>query len=216
MWRVPWWGVASSAAAPVLMVAGWTIAARLQGSYDPLADTVSALAAPGAADRWVMTLTFVVVGACYLVTGLALRSARMPGRLMLMAAAVAGVLVAANPEHPGIRFPIPHMICGAAGIIAIVAWPAVAWRRGPSTPWGLRPAVSAAAAGVLLILAVWFVVELVAGGGQVGLAERVFGVAQALWPLAVVVSCCYAARAGTRLATGQPDRGAPGLHASSP
>ena len=199
VWRVPWWGVASSAAAPVLMVAGWTIAGRLQGSYDPVADTVSALAAPGATDRWVMTLTFVVVGACYFVTGLALRSARMPGRLVLMAAAVAGVLVAANPEHPGIRFPIPHMICGAAGIIATVAWPAVAWRRGPSTPWGLRPAVSAAAAVVLLILAVWFVVELVAGGEQVGLAERVFGVAQALWPLGVVVSCCYAARPATSL-----------------
>jgi hypothetical membrane protein len=199
VWRVPWWGVASSAAAPVLMVAGWTVAARLQGSYDPVADTVSALAAPGATDRWVMTVTFVVVGACYFVTGLALRSARMPGRLVLMAAAVAGVLVAANPEHPGIRFPIPHMICGGVGIIATVVWPAVAWRRGPSTPWGLRPAVSAAAAVVLLILAVWFAVELVAAGGQVGLAERVFGVAQALWPLAVVVSCCYAARPATSL-----------------
>ncbi|HTV99873.1 MAG TPA: DUF998 domain-containing protein [Streptosporangiaceae bacterium] len=216
VWRVPWWGVASSAAAPVLMVAGWTIAARLQGSYDPVADTVSALAAPGAVDRWVMTATFVVVGACYFVTGLALRSARMPGRLVLMAAAVAGVLVAANPEHPGIRFPLPHMICGGAGIIATVAWPAVAWRRGPSTPWGLRPAVSAAAAVVLLFLAVWFAVELAAGGGQVGLAERVFGVAQGLWPLAVVVSCCYAARTGARLAPGQPDPGAPGLRASSP
>lgn len=216
VWRVPWWGVASSAAAPVLMVAGWTIAARLQGSYDPVADTVSALAAPGATDRWVMTLTFVVVGACYFVTGLALRSARMPGRLVLMAAAVAGVLVAANPEYPGTRFPIPHMICGAAGCIATVAWPAWAWRRGPSTPWGLRPVVSAGAVGVLLILAAWFAVELVTGGGQAGLAERVFGVAQALWPLAVVVSCCYAARTGTRLTTSQPDRHAPGLRPSSP
>jgi hypothetical membrane protein len=213
VWRVPWWGVASSAAAPVLMVAGWTIAAHLQGSYDPVADTVSALAAPGAADRWVMTLTFVVVGACYFVTGLALRSARLPGRLLLMAAAVAGVLVAANPEYPGTRFPIPHMICGAAGCLATVAWPAGAWRRGPSTPWGLRPAVSAVAAAVLLVLVAWFAVELVTGGAQQGLAERIFGVAQGLWPLAVVVSCCYAARTGTRLTGRQtrrePDSSAP-------
>jgi hypothetical protein len=196
---VPWWGVASSAAAPVLMVAGWTVAAGLQHSFDPVADTVSALAAPGAADRWVMTLTFVVVGACYFVTGLGLRPARLPGRLMLMAAAVTGVLVAANPEHPGTSLPVPHMIWGAAGCIALVAWPAGAWRRGTSVPWGLRPAVSAGVVAVLLGLLAWFATELITGGGQAGLAERVFGAAQALWPLTVVVSCCYAARASARL-----------------
>jgi Protein of unknown function (DUF998) len=195
---VPWWGVVSSAAAPVLMVAGWTVAAGLQRSFDPVADTVSALAAPGAADRWVMTLTFVVVGGCYFVTGLALRPAGTPGRLMLMAAAVAGALVAANPEHPGIRLPVPHMIWGAAGCAALVAWPVGAWRRGPSVPWGLRPVASAGATAVLLALFAWFAAELVTGGGQVGLAERVFGGAQALWPLAVVTSCCYAAKLVTR------------------
>jgi hypothetical protein len=196
---VPWWGVVSSAAAPVLMVAGWTVGADLQRSFDPVADTVSALAAPGAADRWVMTLTFVVVGVCYFVTGLALRPARMPGRLVLMAAAVAGVLVAANPEHPGTSLPVPHMIWGAAGCAALVAWPAGAWRRGPSVPWGLRPTVSAGAVAVLLALLAWFAAELITGGGQAGLAERIFGAAQALWPLTVVVSCCYAARTGTML-----------------
>jgi hypothetical protein len=48
---VPWWGVVSSAAAPVLMAGGWTLAARLQQphSYSQIADTVSALAAPGTA-----------------------------------------------------------------------------------------------------------------------------------------------------------------------
>jgi Protein of unknown function (DUF998) len=190
---VPWWGVVSSAAAPVLMVAGWTVAAGLQRSFDPVADTVSALAAPGAADRWVMTLTFVVVGGCYFVTGLALRPARTAGRLMLMAAAVAGVLVAANPEHAGNSLPVPHMIWGGAGCAVLVAWPVGAWRRGPSVPWGLRPAVSAGASAVLLVLMVWFAAELITGGGQAGLAERVFGAAQALWPLTVVASCCYAA-----------------------
>ena len=152
---VPWWGVVSSAAAPVLMAGGWTLAAGLQPHpYNPVADTVSALAALGTPDRWVMTLTFVVVGACDFVTGLALRPARAPGRLILMAGAVAGMLVAANPERPGVNFPLPHMICAATGCAAMVAWPAGAWRRGPSVPWGLRPAVSAGAVVVLLALAV--------------------------------------------------------------
>ena len=56
-------------------------------------------------------------------------------------------------------------------------------------PGGLRPAVSAVAAGALLGLLVWFAVELVTRGGQVGLAERVLTEAQAVWPLAVVLTC---------------------------
>jgi hypothetical membrane protein len=196
---VPWWGVVSAAAAPVLMAGGWTVAGALQPhSYNQVADTVSALAAVGAPDRWVMTLTFVVVGACDVVTGLALRPARAPGRLILIAGAVAGMLVAANPEQPGTIYPLPHIIFGAAGCLAMVAWGAGAWRRGPSVPWGLRPAVSAGAVAVLLVLLIWFGTELITAGGQAGLAERIFGAGQALWPLAVAVSCRHAARAGSR------------------
>jgi hypothetical protein len=194
---VPWWGVVPSVAAPVLMVAGWTAAAGLQPHpVDPVSETVSALAAVGAADRWVMSLAFVLVGACDLITALALRPARTAGRLILMAGAVAGMLIALNPEYPGVRFPVPHMVCAAIGGAGVVAWPAAAWRRGPSVPWGLRPAVSAGAVAVLLGLAVWFGVELIIAGGQAGLAERLFGTAQGLWPLIVVASCRVAARKG--------------------
>jgi hypothetical protein len=42
---------------------------------------------------------------------------------------------------------------------------------------------------VLLGLLVWFGAELIDGGRQVGLAERVLAGAQALWPLAVVLAC---------------------------
>ncbi|MGH3159451.1 MAG: DUF998 domain-containing protein [Streptosporangiaceae bacterium] len=210
---VPWWGVVSAVAAPVLMVAGWTVAAGLQPRpVDPVAETVSALAAVGATDRWVMTLTFVVVGLCDALTALALRPAGGPGRLILMAGGVAGMLVAANPEYPGTSFPVPHMICVAAGCAGVVAWPAGAWRRGPSVPWGLRPAVSAVAVAALLALAAWFGVELLTYGGQAGLAERIFGAAQALWPLTVVVSCRYAARKNTRPTLNQRGAPRPALH----
>jgi len=119
---VPWWGVLSSVAAPVLLVSGWTVAASLQPRFDPVADTVSALAAQGATDRWVMTVTFLVVGVSYVVTALSLRPARAAGRLILLAGALVGMLVAANPEHPGDAYPIGHIIAapgppepGAAG-----------------------------------------------------------------------------------------------------
>ena len=186
---VPWWGVVSSAAAPVLLIGGWTVAASLQPRFDPVADTVSALAAQGATDRWVMTLTFLLVGGCYIVTALALRPAGAAGRLILIAGAVGGLLVAANPEHPGDPYPIPHIIAASAGLAGLVTWPAGAWRRGPAVPWGLRRAVAATAVAVLFALVLWFAAELVLGAGQVGLAERVAGAAQAVWPLAVVLSC---------------------------
>ena len=188
------------------MVAGWSIAARLQPSpVNPFAEPVSALAAVGAADRWVMSLTFVVVGAGVFVTGLALRPARAPGRLTLMAGAVAGMLLAVNPEHPGTSFPVPHVICAVAGCAGVVAWPAGAWQRGRWVPWGLRPAVSAGAVTVLLALVTWFGVELITGDGLAGLAERTFGVALALWPLVVVATCRHTARKLRTDLTGQAE-----------
>jgi hypothetical membrane protein len=186
---VPWWGVVSSAAAPVLLVGGWTVAASLQPRFDPVAGTVSALAAPGAADRWVMTATFIVVGVCYLLTALALRPAGTAGRLILITGAVAGMLVAVNPERAGDAYPWGHIIWASIGLAGVTAWPAGAWRRGSAVPWSLRPAAAAAAVAVLLALVIWFATELITGSGQAGLAERAAGIAQALWPLAVVVSC---------------------------
>jgi hypothetical protein len=51
------------------------------------------------------------------------------------------------------------------------------------------------AVAVLVLLLAWFAVEVVTEAGQVGLAERVLGVAQAVWPLTVVLSCRHHFRA---------------------
>ena len=209
MQGVPWWGVVSAAAAPVLMAGGWTVAASLQPRFDPVADTVSALAAPGATDRWVMTLTFVAVGVCYVVTALALRPAGTAGRLILICGAIAGMLVAANPERAGDVYPWGHIIWASIGLAGVTAWPAGAWRRGGGVPWSLRPAVAAAAVAVLLALVIWFAAELITGSGQAGLAERAAGIAQALWPLAVVLSCRRPAGTPATLSR-SPWRGRPG------
>jgi hypothetical membrane protein len=192
---VPWWGVVSAAASPMLLIGGWTIAAMLQPpSFSPVSDTVSSLAAVGATDRWVMTLVFVVVGVCYAITGVALRPAAPAGRLVLIAGAVAGMLVAAYPEHVG-GGSVPHTLWAALGFAGLAGWPAWARRRGPSVPWALRPTVCSGAVTVQFILLAWFAVELITGSGQVGLAERIAGAAQAAWPLVVVLSCRAAASA---------------------
>ena len=186
---VAWWGPISAVAAPVLLIGGWTVAAGLQPRFDPVADTVSALAAIGATDRWVMNLVFVLVGACYILTALALRSAKTVGRMVLIAGAIAGMLVAANPEHAGGFGSVPHFAFASLGFAGLTLWPAAAARKGPMAPWGLRRGPAVAAVAVQFALLAWFGTELILAGGQVGLAERVMGAGQANWPLAVVLSC---------------------------
>ena len=175
---VPWWGVVSSAAAPVLLVGGWTVAAGLQPrSFNAVADTISSLAAEDAANRWVMTLALLGVGACFVLTGLALRPAAPPGRLILVTGGVATMLAAANPQPAGGGGSLEHAFWAAVGFMALALWPAGGRRQGSSVPYGLRAAVSTRATAVLLGLLAWFAVELIVGGWQIGRAscrERVF------------------------------------------
>jgi hypothetical membrane protein len=209
---VPWWGLVSSAVAPVLLVGGWTLAAGLQpGSFNAVAGTISSLAAVGAADRWVMTLALAGVGACHVITGLALRPAAPAGRLMLMSGGAATMLVAAFPETAGDGWSLPHTCWAAVGFVALAVWPLAARRRGRWVPAWLRPGACAGAAGVLLGLLVWFGTELIGGSRQVGLAERVLAGAEAVWPLAVVLACrwCH-----SRAAVSVPGR--PGLDGNRP
>jgi hypothetical membrane protein len=185
---VPWWGEFSAAAALVFLVGGCTVATALQPpSFNWLASTVSTLTEREAADPWVMTAAFAATGACVIATALALRPAAMPGRLILAAAGAASVLVAANPEHVG-GSPT-HGLWAGVTLMAMIAWPTGAWRRGSAVPWGLRPAVSAAAAATLLALLAWYLMELTTKGAMTGLAERIIGTAEVAWPLAVVLSC---------------------------
>ncbi len=187
---VPWWGVLSAAVTPVVLIGGWTVAAQLQSQpFDPVRQSVSTLAGEGASDTWVMTLTFIVVAICYLTTAVALRPAARAGRVILIAAALAGILVAFSPVAAPGGFSLSHALWSAVGFALLAAWPLGACRSGRGIPWGLRPTPSFAAVAVIAVLTAWFLVELVAGGGQLGLAERVLGVAQATWPFLVVASC---------------------------
>ncbi len=187
---VPWWGVLSAAVTPVLLIGGWTVAAHLQVQpFDPVKQSVSTLAGQGATDSWVMTLTLIAVAICYFTTALALRPAARTGRLVLIAAAMAGILVALSPVAAPGGFSLSHAVWSALGFALLAAWPLGAYRSGRGVPWGLRVTPTFAAVGIIVVLTGWFLVELVTGGGELGLAERLLGIAQATWPLLVVISC---------------------------
>ncbi|GIE67384.1 hypothetical protein Apa02nite_034920 [Actinoplanes palleronii] len=178
----------SSAVAPVALIGGWTLAARRQpAGFDSAVDTISALAARGATDRWLMTVALLCVGVCHVVTALGLTPAAVAGRIVLALGGVATMLVAAFPL-PVVGTSAAHTVVAGAAFGALATWPAFAWRRRDPGPMALRPTVSIAAALVLLGLVVWFTVTL-GTGDRVGLAERVAAGAQSCWPLLAVLSC---------------------------
>jgi hypothetical membrane protein len=186
----------SSALAPVALIGGWTLAATRQPeAYDATRDTISALAAVGAEDRWVMTTGFLVLGGCHVVTALGLSEAHRWGRLVLGAGGVAvvGVAVAAEPSTA-------HVPVATASFVALSLWPGLSGLPGRRTGW-----VATAVLGGLLA---WFSLEL--GGPRSGLAERVVAGAQVLWPLAVVLTLRARGRTAGRAAGRTARRGAVG------
>jgi len=193
MRRVPWWGVLSSVAAPVLLIGGWTFAAAIQPvAFDAEVRTISDLAALTTPDRWVMTTALVGVGLSHIATACALAPAAVAGRLVLGLGGLTTLAVAAFPLPARGGSSSAHAAAAAVAFISLAVWPAFAWvhKRHPEqiVAGVLQPRVSAAATFGLLLALGWFFAELLAGGEQVGLAERVAAGTQALWPLVVVLS----------------------------
>jgi hypothetical membrane protein len=182
-----WWGLLTATVTPVALIGGWVIGARVQpAGYDPARRTISALAAYGAADRWIMTAALYAVGVCNILTAIALAGLRRLTRLLLAAAGVAGVDVAVFAQpHTGSSS--VHVACATLSIGILAVWPATVRTRESSTSLLLSGRCAGAVTVVLVGLDVW----LFAAGqgvGELGVAERVATGAQNVWPLAVVAA----------------------------
>ncbi|MFC9793897.1 DUF998 domain-containing protein [Streptomyces sp. NPDC127584] len=205
MRSVPRWALLSSGCAPLLLAGGWTVAALLEGpAYDPVTQTISVLAAYGAAGSWVMTGAFLALGVCHLLTAWGLRPAARAGRLALAGGGVAALGVALVPT-PSSGGSLNHGAVVVAGFTLLAVWPVLAAVRGEGGPWGLRLLPSVTATVVMALGAVWFLVEM-NRQGAVGVAERLVTCVQSTWPLVVVASClrCRVSRA---VAGGEGSRG---------
>ncbi|WP_333770568.1 DUF998 domain-containing protein [Streptomyces sp. IBSBF 2435] len=183
---VSWWAVLSSGCAPVLLIGGSTTAAVLQGpGYNPVSQTISVLAA--GSGYWVLTVTLLALGTCYLATALGLRAAAPAGRLALAGGGLSAMLLAGFPA-PKSGGSFSHGSVVAVGFSLLALWPVLAADRRAGAPWGLRPVPSLMGSALMVLGAAWFLVELQLHGAA-GVAERVLTIAQSLWPIVVVVSC---------------------------
>ncbi|MGK5691942.1 DUF998 domain-containing protein [Streptomyces sp. URMC 128] len=188
MRSVPKWVLLSSASAPAVLIIGWMVAAALQGpAYDPAAQTISVLAAPGGSGQWVMTGAFITLGVCHLLSAWGLRPAATPGRLALAAGGVSALAVAMVPA-PSSGGSLGHGSVAAVGFTVLAAWPVLAVRTGEGVPWALRPLPSLGATAVMAVGAAWFLVETQLHG-VAGVAERAVTTLQSLWPFVVALSC---------------------------
>ncbi|KDN77582.1 membrane protein [Streptomyces olindensis] len=188
MRSVPLWALVSSGCAPVVLIMGWLVAASLQGSaYDPAAQTISVLAAPGGSGYWVMTAAFIALGVCHLVTAWGLRPAAPAGRVALAAGGGSALAVALVPA-PSSGGSLSHGSVAAVGFVLLAAWPVLASRSGDTVPWALRPLPALGATAVMALGATWFLIELHQRGAA-GAAERAVTTIQSVWPFVVVLSC---------------------------
>jgi hypothetical protein len=131
-----------------------------------------------------MTSALVGLGTCHVVTATGLGPARRLGRVVLASGGAATLLVAAFPQSAEGNS-VAHAVAAAVAFTTMGAWPAFAGRRRHWAPL-LTRTTSAAAAVVLLGLVMWFAFEV--NGNYRGLGERVAAGAEALWPLAVVLT----------------------------
>ena len=169
------WALVSAGLAPVALIGGWTWAGSVQpGGYDPLRDTISALAAHGATDRWIMTIGLAVLGACHLVTAAGLSEIGVSSRALLALGGAATAGVSALPQPSA-----GHVPAAALGFVALAVWPAAArlpWRR------------AARGAAVLLVALLGWLVWQLHGGALIGVSERIVAGAEALCPLAFALA----------------------------
>ena len=169
------YAVVSALLAPVAVIGGWTWAASRQPTgYSSTRDTISALAARGATDRWIMTAALTILGVCHLTTACGLIEAKLVGRTFLALGGLATLAVAALPQPSA-----GHVPAATTGFVLLGLWPALSGV--PSRR------VAHAATIVLVVLLGWLAVEI-HDGTLVGLSERIVVACQALWPLAVVLA----------------------------
>lgn len=185
-----------------MLITGWMAAAALQGpTYDPAAQTISVLAAPGGSGYWVMTGAFITLGVCHLLTAWGLRPAATPGRLALAAGGVSALVVAMVPA-PSSGGSLVHGSVAVVGFTVLAAWPVLAIRTGDSVPWALRPLPSLGATAVMAVGAAWFLLETHLHG-VAGVAERAVTTLQSVWPFVVALSCLrHSAHGGRRASVG--------------
>lgn len=189
--------VVSATVAAIALIGGWTWAAGLVGGgFDPVVESISALASLATPHRWVMTSALVVTGFAHCGTAAALGAARRGGRLTLTLGGLATLGVAAAPLPSRTESWSVHTVIATISFALLALWPILGARR--DGPLVLRRRIAWPAGAVLILAVASLGVGL--GGNAFGLHERVVAALTVFWPLVTAVGVWWSAghRLGSR------------------
>lgn len=179
---IGFWAVIAATLGPVQNVLGWTISGLLWEGYDPIAKTISDLAADDSPVKWVQTSFFILGSSLTLIAAISARALAMPGRVALFLAGLAsfGFTIFATPSQDS--YSDLHRIFASMAFFLFSVWPLLAIRRGQQYHWSLRPVGAISATLVMGLTTLWFLLTwLEPGEPLVGLSERVIAAMQVLW-----------------------------------
>ncbi len=185
---VPGWAVGTALLAPVVLVGGWLIADAIQpASYSPMRQTMSVLAGQSGTDRWVMTAALLLVGGCQIATGAGLTAVRMPARVLLVLTGLSTLGIAGTPE-PATGPTSSHLAFAVSCVVTTAVWPVLVARHTAARSWILSVYGCATVTVVFAGLSCWLLIAARAGGGDLGLAERLTSAVLGLFPLVVALA----------------------------
>lgn len=176
------WAVIAATIGPIQNVTGWLLAGALWPGYDPVAKTISDLAADDSPVKWVQTSFFILGSTLTLIAAVSARALAMPGRIALFLAGLAsfGFTYFATPSQDS--YSDEHRVFASIAFLLFSAWPLLAMRRARSYHWSLRPVGAISASVVMGLTTLWFLLTwLEPGQPLVGLSERVIAVMQVAW-----------------------------------
>lgn len=156
-------------------------------NYDPIAKTISDLAADDSPVKWIQTSFFYFGGLLTLIGAWSAKALALPGRITLFLAGLAtfGFAFFATPDQ--LSSSVAHRIFATIAFVLFSAWPLLAMRFDKRYHWSLRPIGAIPATIALTFVTVWFLLTwLEPGQPIVGLSERVIAVLQVLWLSAVI------------------------------
>lgn len=196
--RSPRVAVLFAALGPLVLTAGWIVAARLQpAGYDAAQRPISALSAVDAAHRWVFTAALLIAGGCHLIVSLTLPRIPRPARALLALGAVATLAAGLVPLRSATGGSAVHIAIASLGLFALGIWPRFA--AVPGGGWTQRPGtvrhVSMVLTALVLTLPVTFLIDR-----GFGIHERLAVLALGAWPLLTAIDVWWGAghRLGSR------------------
>lgn len=176
------WAVIAASLGPIQNVLGWTISGALWPGYDPIAKTISDLAADDSPVKWIQSSFFLFGALLTLIGAWSARAFALPGRIALGMAGFAAIGYTYYATPTQLTHSDEHRFYATVAFVLFSAWPILAMRFDKRYHWAIRPIGAISATIVMGLTTLWFLLTwLEPGQPIVGLSERVIAVMQVVW-----------------------------------